>query len=115
MQLKEAAIGQAFRFVCYNCDTCIVLSRWHPIFGTEVWNLDHGFHSIISGEGEEEIKCVNFLPIVLESEDLENLDRLIEIEGENEDRASRVTRLLEGAGGAISLELNYHRMFSAND
>lgn len=103
MQLREIPIGQAFRFVNAR-DTYIVLNPWTPIEGMQTMNLDRGVQCCFAGE--EEIELVTLLSVVLESEDLESLDRLIELEGEDEDRTSRVTRLLEGSEGAIAAELN---------
>lgn len=111
MKLKEVStIGQAFRMV-NACSIFVVSDIWHPLFGMKVINLDLGIQHQVSGSdemtGEEEIELVTLLPIALEPEDLQNLDRIIEIEGENESRASRAIRLLEGDDGAIAIEANY--------
>lgn len=135
MQLKKVSIGQAFRFVDSDLSVHAVLDSHTPTTGTRGMNLlvnsDLSVYMVLDSHtptteirvmdlslglqcyvtGEQEVELVTFLPIVLEPEDLENLDLIIEIEGEDEDRNSRVTRLLEGSEGAIAAELNYFQVF----
>jgi hypothetical protein len=102
-RVKDLQIGQAFRLTD-SIHIYIAVDAWHPLFGLKAMILDSGVHCCFAGE--EEIELVTLIPIVLEPEDLETLDRLVEIEGEKESRTSRVTRLLEGGEGAIASELS---------
>lgn len=100
-KLKELSIGQSFRFVN---DVHIVLDK-HQERGIQIMNLNAGCWRYATGE--EDIEPVTLLPIVLEPGDLEVLDHIIKVEGQEESRVSRVTRLLEGSEGAIVAELEY--------
>jgi hypothetical protein len=102
-RVKDLQIGQAFRLTD-SIHIYIAVDAWHPLFGLKALILDFGVHCCF--EGEEEVELITLLPVVLEQEDLETLDRLLLIEGEGESRPSRVTRLLEGAEGAIASQLS---------
>ena len=108
MQLSKIPIGQAFRLIDDN-QVYLATSLFNPVSGMNVIVLESGASCSILHD--QKVEIVTLIPIVLESEDLENLDRIIEIENQNENRASRVTRLLEGCDakvfGAIAAELNY--------
>lgn len=102
-RVKDLQAGQAFR-LSDSIHVYITVDTWHPLFGLKAMILDLGVHCYFAGE--EEVEPISLIPVVLEQEDLENLDRLISIEDVGESRTSRVTRLLEGTEGAIASELS---------